>query len=51
MLTGWGQRLIEEGDIPEGVRAVLSKPPRLDDLRRCLAECAESQAGVPGRAA
>jgi signal transduction histidine kinase/ActR/RegA family two-component response regulator len=38
MLTGWGQRLIEEGDIPEGVRAVLSKPPRLDDLRRRLAE-------------
>jgi signal transduction histidine kinase/ActR/RegA family two-component response regulator len=40
MLTGWGQRLIEEGDIPEGVRAVLSKPPCLDDLRRCLAEFA-----------
>ena len=51
MLTGWGQRLIEEGDIPEGVRAVLSKPPRLDDLRRCLADCIESQPGVSAGAA
>ncbi len=38
MLTGWGQRLVAEGDTPDGVRAVLSKPPRLVDLRRCLGE-------------
>ncbi len=39
MLTGWGQRLVTEGETPEGVHTVLSKPPRLVDLRRCLAEC------------
>ncbi len=39
MLTGWGQRMIEEGETPEGVRAVLTKPPRLAELRRCLAAC------------
>ncbi len=39
MLTGWGQRLVATGDIPEGVTAVLSKPPKLPELRQCLAEC------------
>ena len=38
MLTGWGQRLLEEGDIPEHVDRVLSKPPRLRDLRTALME-------------
>src|SRR5687768_15431828 len=37
MLTGWGRRLIAEGDIPDGVDAILSKPPRLSDLRTALA--------------
>jgi signal transduction histidine kinase/response regulator RpfG family c-di-GMP phosphodiesterase len=39
MLTGWGQRLVATGDIPEGVTAVLAKPPKLPELRQCLAEC------------
>ncbi len=43
MLTGWGQRLVAEGETPEGVHAVLSKPPRLVDLRRCLAESVMSK--------
>jgi signal transduction histidine kinase/CheY-like chemotaxis protein len=38
LLTGWGQRLAEAGDTPPHVRAVLSKPPRLGDLRQKLAE-------------
>ena len=38
LLTGWGQRLIASGQRPEGVVAVLSKPPRLTELRECLAE-------------
>jgi CheY-like chemotaxis protein len=38
MLTGWGQRLIASGEIPDGVDVVLSKPPKLAELRRCLAE-------------
>ena len=38
MLTGWGQKLLDEGDIPEGVDRVLTKPPRLQELRTALAE-------------
>jgi DNA-binding NtrC family response regulator len=40
MLTGWGQRLVASGEIPDGVVAVLSKPPKLAELRQCLADCA-----------
>jgi CheY-like chemotaxis protein len=36
MLTGWGRRLMAEGDIPPGVDEILSKPPRLVDLRAAL---------------
>ena len=39
MLTGWGRRLVAEGDIPPGVDEVLSKPPRLADVRAALARC------------
>ena len=38
MLTGWGQRMIDEGDLPSYVDRVLAKPPRLSDLRLTLAE-------------
>jgi signal transduction histidine kinase/CheY-like chemotaxis protein len=37
MLTGWGQRLVADGDIPPNVDLVLSKPPKLRDLRQALA--------------
>ena len=37
MLTGWGRRLVAEGDIPPGVDEVLSKPPKLVDVRAALA--------------
>ncbi len=40
MLTGWGQRLIEEESVPPGVSRVLSKPPRLHELRAAFAELA-----------
>ena len=36
LLTGWGQRLIESGDQPTNVNRVLSKPPKLRDLREAL---------------
>jgi DNA-binding response OmpR family regulator len=36
MLTGWGRRLVTEGDIPPGVDQVLSKPPKLVELRTAL---------------
>ena len=41
MLTGWGQRLVADGDIPPHVDLVLSKPPKLRDLREALARCCE----------
>jgi CheY-like chemotaxis protein len=39
MLTGWGQRLVADGDIPPHVDRVLSKPPKLRELREALARC------------
>ena len=38
LLTGWGQRLIAANEVPEHVDRVLSKPPRLLELRTALAE-------------
>jgi signal transduction histidine kinase/ActR/RegA family two-component response regulator len=38
LLTGWGQRLIAANDIPPHVDRVLSKPPRLQELRAALSE-------------
>jgi PAS domain S-box-containing protein len=44
LLTGWGQRLVAGGDIPPHVDRVLSKPPKLRELREALAQCLEAQA-------
>jgi signal transduction histidine kinase/ActR/RegA family two-component response regulator len=44
MLTGWGQRMVADGDIPPHVDRVLNKPPRLHDLRGALAEAAKKNA-------
>jgi signal transduction histidine kinase/ActR/RegA family two-component response regulator len=38
LLTGWGQRLLDEKDIPANIDRVLSKPPRLNQLRAALAD-------------
>ncbi|MBE0546707.1 MAG: PAS domain S-box protein [Rubrivivax sp.] len=38
LLTGWGQRLVAEGDIPPHVDRVLAKPPKLRELRITLAQ-------------
>lgn len=38
LLTGWGQRLITEQSVVPNVDRVLSKPPKLPELRRALAE-------------
>lgn len=32
LLTGWGQRLVDDGDVPAHVDRVLSKPPKLREL-------------------
>jgi CheY-like chemotaxis protein/anti-sigma regulatory factor (Ser/Thr protein kinase) len=44
LLTGWGQRLMAEGDVPPHVDHVLSKPPKLRDLREALALCVSAPA-------
>jgi len=43
LLTGWGQRLSTEQSIPANVDRLLSKPPKLPDLRRTLAELMSAQ--------
>jgi signal transduction histidine kinase/ActR/RegA family two-component response regulator len=42
LLTGWGQRLAAEGEIPPHIDRMLSKPPALDKLRATLAELTSS---------
>lgn len=39
MLTGWGRRMLEEGERPPGVDHLMSKPPRLAALEQVLALC------------
>ena len=43
MLTGWGQRLITEGEIPAHVDRVLSKPPKLREVREALSHCLQTR--------
>ena len=38
LLTGWGKRLLAENDIPPHVDRVLSKPPRMVEVRAALVE-------------
>jgi signal transduction histidine kinase/CheY-like chemotaxis protein len=38
MLTGWGERLVSKGDVPQDVDLVLSKPPKVSALRSALAQ-------------
>jgi len=44
MLTGWGHRLIATDDRPEHVDRVISKPPRMAELRAVLAELVRPRA-------
>jgi PAS domain S-box-containing protein len=37
LLTGWGSRLLDAGEIPATIDCVLSKPPKLSELRNVLA--------------
>ena len=38
LLTGWGKRIVAEEETPDHVDCVLSKPPKLNELRTALAE-------------
>ena len=44
LLTGWGQRLVADGDVPPHVDHVLSKPPKMRELREALARSLEDRA-------
>ena len=38
LVTGWGQRMQSENDLPAHVDCIVSKPPKMSELRRTLAE-------------
>jgi signal transduction histidine kinase/DNA-binding response OmpR family regulator len=42
LLTGWGQRLKDDGEVPVHVDRVLNKPPTLHELRLAVADLAAS---------
>ena len=46
LLTGWGQRLLAEEGLPPDVDQVLSKPPKLRELREALSLCAAASEPV-----
>ncbi len=48
LLTGWGRRLVTDGDIPECVDHLASKPLKLSELRQALARYARP---LPARSA
>lgn len=49
MLTGWGQRMADRGDMPAHVDRVLSKPPKLRELNAALAQCVSRDGPEPVR--
>ena len=46
LLTGWGQRLVADGEVPAHVDRVLSKPPKLREVRAALAQLTPRSAQV-----
>ena len=42
LMTGWGQRLTAENDVPAHVDHVLNKPPKLAQLRAALTELSKN---------
>lgn len=49
LLTGWGQRLTDEHDVPRNVDRVLNKPPRIQQLRSALAELTVARRMTAGK--
>jgi PAS domain S-box-containing protein len=45
LLTGWGQRMMDDGERPTHVDRILTKPPRLTELRAALAALATAADG------
>jgi len=48
LLTGWGETLRREESVPPHVDHLLSKPPKVSDLRATLTTVAESRGGSTG---
>jgi CheY-like chemotaxis protein len=48
LLTGWGRRLVADGEIPPHVDRVLAKPPKLREVREALAQLCRPTPGGPG---
>jgi CheY-like chemotaxis protein len=46
MLTGWGAFMKEDGNAPEQVDGILSKPPRSRELREVLSRFSTGNGGV-----
>lgn len=46
LVTGWGQRLIVDADVPPYVDRVLAKPPKLRELRLALSEVVQEGSGA-----
>jgi DNA-binding response OmpR family regulator len=44
MLTGWGRRMLSDNDVPPCVDRLLSKPPKLGELRTVFAELVRNDA-------
>lgn len=51
MLTGWGQRLMADGEIPPHVDQMLAKPPKLVVLRAALAQAMQQRRSAAGAGA
>ena len=49
MLTGWGRRMQQDDERPEHVDHMLSKPPRMADIRRALAGGSQTGLVQPAR--
>jgi PAS domain S-box-containing protein len=45
MLTGWGMRMMAKSDVPPHVDRVLSKPPKIRELREALRELIAGRGG------
>jgi CheY-like chemotaxis protein len=43
LLTGWGERMVAEGEIPEHIDRVLAKPPKLRDINQALSSVTRDQ--------
>jgi len=48
LLTGWGQRLVDDHDVPPHVDQVVAKPPKLQQLREVLSNCMLEAAETKG---